>query len=73
MSYLIDPKLTIDANPLNLNQLLGPYKFIILNYQRGYVWKKPQVKQMWNDIKDLYKRSTERERSAALSKQRRQG
>ena len=61
MSYIIEPKLIIDANPLNLNQLLQPNNFIIPEYQRDYVWKEPQVKQIWNDIKDLYCRSTERD------------
>lgn len=61
MNLLINPKAIIDATPLNLSQLLSPHEFIIPDYQRDYVWKEPQVKQIWHDIKDLYQRSTKRD------------
>jgi len=54
----INPRAVIEANPFIIAGLLQK-DFLIPEYQRDYVWKEGQVKELWNDLRDHYLKSTD--------------
>jgi len=59
MPARVNPRAVVKADSLNLQELLDDHSFHIPDYQRDFVWKESQVRQLWTDLIGHYRRNSE--------------
>jgi hypothetical protein len=61
MPTFVNPKHVVESDPLVISELLRNRNYIVPAYQRDYVWKDQQVKDLWSDIVEHFNKFTDNE------------